>query len=277
MSINNFIPTIWSARMLNYLDKAHVFTNCVNRDYEGEIKAFGDTVKINAIGAITVGKYTKNTDIGDAETLADVQKELKIDQAKFFNFQVDDIDKAQQNPKVIDSAMSRASYAVAEVIDQFIAGFYTDAGNTIGTDAAPETVTATKAYEYIVKCGQKLDEANVPRDNRYIVVPPAFYSMLLLDSRFISAGTTKTDEVLATGLVGMVNGFNVYMSNNVNSTDGKFHIIAGHPYAISYAEQVVEVEAYRPEKRFADAVKGLTIYGGKVIDPTALVTLTATF
>src|SRR5574344_2712628 len=117
MAIDNFIPKIWSARMLQYLDKAHVYANAVNRDYEGEIKAYGDTVKINSVGAITIGDYTKNTDIADAETLTDAQVELKIDQAKYFNFCVDDIDKAQQNPKVMDTAVNRASYGLADVSD----------------------------------------------------------------------------------------------------------------------------------------------------------------
>lgn len=277
MAIDNFIPKIWSARMLQYLDKAHVYANAVNRDYEGEIKAYGDTVKINSIGAITIGDYTKNTDIADAETLTDAQVELKIDQAKYFNFVVDDIDKAQTNPKVMDTAVNRASYGLADVSDKFLAGLYTgvDAANTIGSDATPISVTG-KVYENLVALAQKLDEASVPTMGRYCIVPPAVYSQLLLDARFVSAGTAQTDSVLANGVVGQAAGMTIYKSNNVPNTKGAaYKIMAGHPMAIAYAEQVVEVEAYRPEKRFGDAVKGLMVYGGKLIQPKGIAVLTA--
>src|SRR5437868_9631974 len=122
-TINNFIPQIWSARILEALRKALVYAqaNIVNRDYEGEIQAYGDTVKINSIGDPTIFDYTKNTDMPSPETLTDSQKVLQINQAKAFNFQVDDVDKAQQNPKVLDFALSRAAYKLADTADQFVA------------------------------------------------------------------------------------------------------------------------------------------------------------
>ena len=283
MSLENFIPQVWSARILSYLDKTHVYGSSaiVNRDYEGEIRAMGDTVKINQVGAVTIGNYTKNTDMEAAETLTDSQTVLKIDQAKYFNFVVDDIDKAQQNPKVMDTAVSRASYGLADVSDLFLAGMYTgvDAANVIGNDTTPISLPSTtpaKAYEQLVALAQKLDEANVPATDRYAIVPPWFYSYLRLDSRFISAGTSQTDNVLANGVVGRAVGLNVYISNNVpNTTGAKYKVIAGHPMAISYAEQIVSVEAYRPEKRFGDAMKGLMVYGAKLIQPKAIAVLTA--
>lgn len=92
MSVEKFIPQIWSARLLNHLDKRHVYLNLLNRDYEGEIKNFGDTVKVNQIGDITIKDYTKGTDIEAPEDVSGAQQELKIDQAKYFNFSVDDVD-----------------------------------------------------------------------------------------------------------------------------------------------------------------------------------------
>ena len=278
MSINNFIPQIWSARLLAHMDNAHVYGSIVNRDYEGEISGYGDTVKINQIGDITVSDYTKNTDMTAAQDLDGTQQLLVIDQAKYFNFQIDDVDKAQQNPKLMDAAMQRAAYALAEVTDKFVAGLHTgvDAANVIGTDAAPVTVKTTAAYEQLVALNQKLDEANVPADGRFVVVPPAFYAQILLDSRFISAGTAQTDNVLSNGYVGMAAGFRIYKSNNVPNTKGSaYKIVAGHPMAISYAEQIVETEAYRPERRMADACKGLLVFGGKLVQPKALAVLTA--
>src|ERR1044071_3169188 len=112
MSLNNFIATIWAARLLMNLNKAHVYAQdgVVNRDYEGDITGGGDTVKINSIGRVTIGSYTKNTNIGDPETLTDAQRSLLIDQQKYFNFQVDDVDKAQAKPSVMDEAMKEAGY-----------------------------------------------------------------------------------------------------------------------------------------------------------------------
>jgi len=278
MALNNFIPEIWSARLLVSLKKALVYgqEGVVNRDYEGEIRQMGDMVRINSIGPITVGTYAKNTDIGDPQTLTDAQTVLTIDQAKYFNFQVDDIDRAQQNPKVMDAAMQEAAYALRDVADQYIARLGVAAGNTIGSDAAPKEVDKTNAYELLVDLAVLLTDAKVPTEGRWVVVPPWFYGTLLKDDRFIDASKAGTTEGLRNGQVGMAAGFTVLQSHNVPNANGaKYKIIAGHPIAISYAEQINKVEAYRPEKRFADAVKGLHLYGAKLVRPEAIAVLTA--
>ncbi len=280
MSLNNFIPTIWAARVLENLRKSLVYgqDGVVNRDYEGEIRDVGDSVRINAIGPVTVFTYTKNTDIPPPETLSDAQTVLTIDQARAFNFQVDDIDRVQQRPKLMDEAMAEAAYSLRDDFDQYIAGLYTGvaSGNTIGTDESPVVPGATTAYEYLVDLGVILDEAKVPRANRWVVVPPWFHGLLQKDDRFVKAGTTQSDQVLRNGEVGQAAGFRVLVSHNVPNTTGtKYKIIAGHPMAISAASQINKVEAYRPERRFADAVKGLHLYGAKLIRPTAIAVLTA--
>lgn len=280
MAIDNFIPEIWSARLLVSLQKSLVYgqEGVVNRDYEGEITQMGDTVKINSIGPITVGTYTKNTNIGDPETLTDEQTVLTIDQAKYFNFQVDDIDRAQQKPKVMDAAMQEAAYGLRDVADQYIAEFYTDvaSGNTIGNDTTPVEVDKTNAYELLVDLAVLLTDAKVPTTGRWVIVPPWFYGTLLKDDRFVDASKAGTTDGLRNGEVGKAAGFTVLQSHNVPNTSGaKYKIIAGHPMAISYAEQINKVEAYRPEKRFADAVKGLHLYGAKLVRPEAIAVLTA--
>lgn len=279
MAINNFIPAVWSAQLLTALNKSLVYANLCNRDYEGEIREYGDQVKINSLGRVTVGSYTKNTDIAAAETLTDAQRILVIDQSKYFNFQIDDVDKAQQKPKVMQAAMAEAAYGLADVADQYIAGLYTEISgtNTIGSDASPISIavaagqSTAAAYEKLVDLAVKLDEANVSRASRWVVLPPWYHGILLKDSRFISAGTLKTDEVLANGFVGRAAGFDIYTSNNVpNTNNALYKVIAGYSGAWSYAEQIAEVEAYRPERRFADAVKGLHLYGAKVTRPLGL-------
>ena len=285
MAVTTFIPEIWNARLLYALEKAHVATNLVNRNYEGEISNHGDTVHINTIGAITVKSYAKNTDIADPEVLSTTDQTLVIDQSKYFNFQVDDVDKVQAAGELVDTAMGRAAYALADVSDAYLLGVIAAgaaAGNTVGSAAAPVALTASNVYENIVKLKTKLDKANVPNTGRTIVVPPDVHSLLLLDDRFAKSTATAGQEALINGLVGRIAGFDVYMSNNVKTGTGTdtgktpyFEITAQITDATTYAEQIIKTEAYRMEKRFADAVKGLHVYGAKVTDGTKIAKLLA--
>ena len=285
MAVTTFIPELWSARLLYALEKAHIATNLVNRNYEGEISNHGDTVHINTIGAITVKSYTKNTDIADPEVLSTTDQTLVIDQSKYFNFQVDDVDKVQAAGELVDTAMGRAAYALADVSDAYLLGVIAAgaaAGNTIGSAAAPVALTASNVYENIVKLKTKLDKANVPNTGRTIVVPPDVHSLLLLDDRFAKSTATAGQEALINGLVGRIAGFDVYMSNNVKTGTGTdtgktpyFEITAQITDATTYAEQIIKTEAYRIEKRFADGVKGLHVYGAKVTDGSQIAALIA--
>ncbi|MCR0567771.1 hypothetical protein MKC54_03185 [[Clostridium] innocuum] len=279
MSINNFIPTLWSARLLSHLDKRHVYLNLLNRDYEGEIKNFGDTVKINQVGDVTIKDYAKGSDIDAPEAISGEQQILTIDQAKYFNFGVDDVDNAQTNPKLMDKAMERAAYAMNDVVDQFAANLLAinvHADNAIGTDETPEVPTADTAYDLLVDMGTKLTEANVRMDGRWVVIPAFFHGLLLKDKRFVGNGTDFNKAILEGGEVGAAAGFTVYVSNNVPNTTGtKYKIIGGTDEAGSYAEQLLKTEAYRPEKRFADAIKGLHVYGAKVLQSKCISVLTA--
>ncbi|MFK4345080.1 MULTISPECIES: P22 coat protein - protein 5 domain protein [unclassified Paenibacillus] len=273
MTVQNFIPTIWSARLNESLKKNLVYGSVVNTDYEGEVKGQGSTVKINSIGAVTIGNYDKVAGIGNPQELDATQKTLVIDQAKYFNFQVDDVDAAQANVNLLDGGIVEASYGLANVVDQYLAGFYTEvkAENTMGNDATPIIPSKDTAYDLLIDLGVLLDENNVPESERFVVVPAWYYGLLLKDARF-----TKDSNIIRTGYVGDIDGMTVYKSNNVpNITGAKYKIIAGHKSAISFAGQVDSVEAFRPEKQFSDAVKGLQVFGAKCIKPEALAVLTA--
>lgn len=269
MAVTSFIPELWNARLLYNLDKAHVAANLVNRDYEGEIQRQGDTVHINSIGAVTVKDYTRNSDIEDPEELSTTDQTLTIDKSKYFNFQIDDVDAAQAAGDLMDTAMERAAYALSDVADAYLletiaAGV--DAGNKIG-DSAAIALTAENVYQNIVALKTKLDKANVPTAGRYVVVPPEVHALLLLDDRFVKASDGNTaNDTLLNGEVGRVAGFTVYMSNNVKYTTDHWEIPASVQTSTTYAEQIVKTEAYRMEKRFADAVKGMHVYGAKVTD-----------
>lgn len=275
MTIKNFIPTIWSARLLANLDKKLVYGNVVNRDYEGEISGLGDRVKINQIGPIAIKDYLTGDGaakkLADPEEVTSTQQELVIDQAKYFNFKVDDIDAAQANVGLVDKAMDRASYAIGDVIDQHIASFVKDAGVKVGTSSTPIDVDIANAYDQLVDLAVALDENNVTRAGRFAIIPAWYLGMLSKDPRF-----TKDFKVLENGVIdgADVAGFNLRMSNNVPVTAKKYSILAGTEQAISYAGQITNIEPYRPEKTFADAVKGLFVYGAKVVEPKALANFT---
>ena len=276
MAVTTFIPELWSARLLYALEKSHVATNLVNRNYQGMITNVGDTVHINSIGAITVKDYTKNTDMDAPEALTTTDQSLVINQAKSFNFQVDDVDNVQAAGDLVDTAMGRAAYALADVSDAFllktIAGGAAT-GNVVGAASAPIALTSSNVYENIVKLRTKLDKANVPNPGRTLVVPPEVYALLLLDDRFAKSDAAAGQNALLNGEVGRVAGFTVFMSNNVNTGTGTdtgktpyFEVTAQVETATTYAEQIIKTEAYRMEKRFADGVKGLHVYGAKVTD-----------
>ena len=280
MALSNFIPTVWSARILAALATALVYgqTGIVNRDYEGEIRDKGDAVKINSVGDVTVKDYDKDTALEDPEKLNDASQMLRIDQGKYFNFSVDDIDAVQANANVMTEAQRRAAYRLRDKADQFIAASHTlvPTANLLGSVGSPVTPTATTAYEKLVDLSVLLDEADIPSEGRFCVVPPWFHGLLLKDDRFVKVGSGQSDAVLRNGMVGDAAGFAILKSNNVPNTSGTLYkVIAGHSMAYSFAEQIVKVEAYRPEKAFSDAVKGLHVYGGKLVRPSAWAVLTA--
>ncbi len=247
-----------------------------------EIRTVGSSVRINAIGRVTVGDYTKNSNIGDPEELQDASQVLIIDKSRYFNFQVDDVDAIQQQPKVMDAAMTEAAYALTNDLDQYVAAAMAangTAGSNLGTTASPITVgtggSDKNAYEQLVNLSVLLDVANVPTDGRVCAVPPWFYGFLLKDSRFVSFGTPENTGALKNGIIGRAAGMTIVRSNNVvNTSATAYKIIATHPFATTLASQANQVEAYRPQARFADAVKGLLMYGCKVVRPQAVIVAT---
>jgi len=285
MAIDNFIPEIWANELQMALEKALVFAQpgIINRDYEGQITQAGDTVRINQIGDITVKAYTKNGSIDAPETLTGAQQVLEITEADYFNFEVDDIDKAQQRPKVMQSAMARAAYKMRDEVDQFIAGMYTGAAadNLLGTTAAPKAPNntdgdANNVYRLVTLCRQALIKQNVQSGGWWMIVNPELYTVMLNDPRFSKADVSGTTMGLRNGQVGNIAGFTVMESNNVEyieDGDGShdvYKVMFGTSQAITFASQILKVEPFRPEDSFSDAVKGLQVYGGRVVRPECL-------
>jgi hypothetical protein len=282
MSLDKFKPQIWSSKLFVRLQKNLVFASVVNRDYEGDISGYGDTVKINEIGDITVSDYTGTL---TWQTLTDAQKILLIDQKKSFSFSIDDVDSAQMHPKVMNAAMQAASYAIANTVDSFIAGLYSGAGITnstyMGTATAPIAITTGNVLYTLSYAARYMDENNVPTQERFLVIPPWLHQKLLLvETGSITAAAEPkvfSDDVLTSGYVGQLYGFNLLLSNNVVNAGTAASVISAvmglNRTAISYAGQISKIEAVQRESTFDDGVKGLYVYGAKVVRPAALATL----
>lgn len=284
MAVNNFIPTIWAARLLQNMHKAQVFGALVNRDYEGDIRQAGDTVKIGGIGAISISPYAKNSTSLSWQTLADASQSLLIDQAKYFAFKVDDVDQAQTRPKLMDEAMREAGYAVSDTIDSYIAGLYASAATTnkVGSDGGSAKTIGYGSgeidpYKQIVDMGVLLTENNVPSEGRWAVLPAWYEGMLRKSSSFVANPSGVTGQSMVNGSIGRIAGFDVYVSNNV-TTDGQatptYRAMFGVAAAITLAVQKQpEMEAIRLQDSFADGVRGLLLYGATVVRPSALAVL----
>ncbi len=275
MALTNFIPEVWSKKLLKVFDKTVVMANLVNRDYEGEIQSAGDVVHIRTFGDVTVNDYTRDQTIS-FQALTDPMVDLLIDQQKYFAFKVDDLDKAQSNTNILEGYAARAAAAIRDVVDTRLIGHYADvdAGNVIGTDGEPITLSKDNIYSYITQLGETLDDDNVPAEGRNLVITPKFKTLLLQSDEFTRA-TSLGDNVIQNGYIGNVAGFSVHVTTNNPAVSGVVNLMAFTKDFIAFASQVSKVETVRPYNMFADAVKGLYLYGSKVVQPTAAAVLKA--
>jgi hypothetical protein len=272
VAIDSLLATIWSKNVLTAFDRATILVGLCNRDFEGDAQ-LGNTVKINSVSDPTISSYAAGGTLTyeDANTAA---QSLLIDQGDSFSFKVDDIKKAQAAANVIPKALMRAGRKLALSADTFVAGLHSgvSAANDLGTVSI---TTSDLAYQYIVALNQKLDEADAPADGRWCVVPPWYMALLRRNSLFLANAATQADTLL-TGKIGKVLGMDVYMSNNlVNTTGDDWACMAGVPDALSFANQVNEVEDIRLQTTFASAVRGLHVYGAKLVYSSGIARLVA--
>nr|UVX80494.1 MAG: coat protein [Bacteriophage sp.] len=285
MATNHFIPQVWSAKILEALDKELVYAGLFNTDYEGEIAEAGDTVHIAQVGDVTIKDFKCDTDIAAPDDVNVDDLTLEIDQSKYFNISVCDVNEVQSKVSLLDTATQRAGYGFADVCDQFLGSLLAASGTVkagLGTKDAPIAVTADNAYETLVKMKTALDKANLPKQERKVVVPPEFEGFMLLDPRFVAVPADESQKRLTEGTVYRAAGFEIRTSNNVPSEAGTgsttvFSVVGSSPIQGTFAQQILKTEAYRPEKRFADAVKGLHVYGAKVLRPQAVAVATVSF
>lgn len=284
----NFIPEIWSAKLIENFYDATVLAAISNTDYEGEIKSMGDTVNIRTTPELTIRPYQKGMTLA-VERPDKPKIQLSIDQGEYFAAIEDDVDKVQSDINLMDTWSKDASEKMKIRIDQnVLTGMLPDvsslnrgatagriSGNiNLGTTGTAVQLTKATILDFIVDMGTVLDEANAPESGRFLVVPAWAAGMIkksdLKDASITGDGTS----VLRNGRVGMIDRFTLYVSHNINNVlDGGnkcFNIVAGHKMGLTFASQMTEMESIRAESTFGNIVRGLQVYGYKVVKPEAL-------
>ena len=277
----NFLPIIYSQKVQKFFRTASVVEDITNTDYAGEIENFGDTVNIIKEPTITVSSYTRGGQI-NIQNLADDQLQLTVDQANAFAFKVDDIEERQSHINFEALATSSGAYALKDSYDEnVIAAMFSGAGTTVGSDGSGTDTgfgsSETDPTDILANSAKRLHAADVPTDNRWFLGTPEFYEQLgqasakLMDASVTGDGTSP----LRNGNVmdGLVNGFRLYMTNNfaASSTSNYFKVLFGHMSSTATANQIAKTEVVRDPDSFADIVRGLHIFGRKVLRTEALI------
>lgn len=288
MSIDAFIPEFWSARQRRFLDAVLVFAGPgqTNRDYEGGFEQGGDTLRLPRIsGGGTIKTYTRRVPIDSPEYPDGTSLTLVIDQEKYYNVAMDDVDAVQVNWDMLDAWARRTARNYATVIDGFVAGRMlagAHASNIVGTDAVPVEVLADGTgdftpYELMVELRRRLQAQNAPMEARWVVIDEDIEAQFLLDDRYIEVA--QAPEMMRTGQIGRIAGFDVLTTTAVPTSPGSGgspvpnnKIIGGAGNdATTVAHQLSKLVAYQPDNRFEDALKGLEVYGAKIVEPETLV------
>jgi hypothetical protein len=291
-----FLPSVYSKKVLNFFRKASVVEAITNTDYAGEISAYGDSVKIIKEPVISVSDYTRGSDTTDTK-LTDQEITLVVDSAKAFKFIVDDIETNMSHVNFKEVASSSAAYALkdsydAAVLATMFAGCSASSpDHIIGADAAAGTGgvaettasvdllgsdgTGVDAIDLMARMARLLDDQNVPEEGRWFVAPPSFYEELAQSgSKLLSVDFNAGQGSIRNGLVssGKLRGFDMYKSNNIADTStatGK--VMAGHISSTATANTILSTEVLRDPTSFGDIVRGLHVYGAKVLRDEALV------
>ena len=280
----NFIPEIWSGKLIENFYDATVLAAISNTNYEGEIRRMGDTVNIRTTPEITIKTYVKGQTLS-VENPDKPKIQLVIDKGEYFACIEDDVDKVQSDVNMMDTWSKDASERMKIKIDQRVltdilpdisalnkgatAGRIT--GNIdLGTTGSPIAITKTNVLDYIVDLGTVLDEANAPEGERFLVIPAKMAGMIKKSDLKDASLTGDSVSVLRNGRLGMIDRFTLYMSHNLSVTSGKFSIIAGHKMGFTFASQMTEMESLRAESTFGNVIRGLQVYGYKVVKPEAL-------
>lgn len=268
MAYSNFKPIVWSQFIQRELDKKCRLVEDCWKQFEGEAR-HGKQVKILGIGSPTIGTYD-GTSIGTPETVDDTVVTLDINQAKFFNFMVDDVDKAQSVPGLMETLIREATAKMAQTRDSYVASLAASA--TYASDST-EISTAAQAKAALDTALLALRENDVDLEDEVVIEVAPFFYQLLRDN--LIALKTDNDDLIAHGIVGMYDNCKVKLSNNLYNDTTDTYMMVRTKRAIAFAGAVDQIEAYRPETLFSDAMKGLNVYGAKIVRPKELYVIKA--
>ena len=270
-SYSVFIPEIWSAKLNSMLEKECVMLQCVNRNYEGEIKNQGDKVKIITPAPVTISTLT--TSSITYNELEPTSTDLVIDQKKFFAFKINDVAQVQANTDIMEAHLQNAKNAIEEVQDAYLLSMHAnvDENNIVGSESVPVTLDKTTIYENFVNLAMKLKDSNAVKAGKrpWVVINPLVESYLLQSTEFIGANNVA-DETLREGAIGRIAGMDVLVSTNLTPVSNNYYIMAGTNDAITFASQLARIESLRDKDSFSDLVRGLYLYGAKTVQPKAL-------
>ncbi len=258
MSYNNFKPEVWTELTNRNLNKELVFGALANRNYEGKIENYGSSIRVPSIGSVTVGDYT-GADITFQEDTGAYQT-ININKAKYFALKMDDVDKAQAIPGVMEGLTEQAVYEMADVVDTELAKLYSKCKNKV-----VGTIGTNKVTHLILNLAKQMDEDNVPSANRWLVVSPEVYVEIIKELPQISTGE-NTLSINQNYYIGSYGGFQIFKSNNVQKTGKKYHCIGGVSAGLTLAMQINKMEAGKFEKSFGEYIKGLQLFGCDVIE-----------
>lgn len=265
----NFVPEVFSKLLQAKFYKQSVLPAISNTDYEGEISGQGDKVVIRTVPAVTINDYAGTV---SNQELTTAKVEMLIDKAKYYSFKIDDVLAAQADINMLEAASSDAAEGMRVAVESDVMSSVITGATTIG---AQTTITASNVLGEILELSTALDNLNIPEEGRFIVLPPSMISLLKQSELRQAYLTGDSESPLRNGRVGMVDRFTVYQSNMLFTAssgvdDTYTHVLAGHPKAISFASQFTNTETVRLESTFGDAVRGLKVYGSKVVVPDCL-------
>ena len=281
----NFIPEIWSGKLIQNFYDATVLSAVSNTDYEGEIRQYGDTVNIRTTPEITISTYVKGQTLA-VQSPEKAKLQLMIDKGEYFACIEDDVDKVQADIAMMDTWSKDASERMKIKIDtRVLTDLLPDIaaankGNTagritgnidLGSTGTAFALTKANVLDYIVDMGVVLDEANAPESDRFLIIPAKMAGFIKKSDLKDASITGDSSSVLRNGRIGMIDRFMLYTSHNLSVTSGKFSIIAGHKMGFTFASQMTNMETIRSESTFGNIVRGLQVYGYKVVKPEALV------
>jgi|TARA_A100001518_G_C1212208_1_gene54776 hypothetical protein len=263
----HFIPEVFSKKLQAKFYAQTMLSEVTTNEYEGEISGLGNKVNIRSVPAVTVADYSGSLSYADV-TSGTI--ELNIDKAKSYAFKVDDILREQADIDFMNEAANDAAQNMKIAIEQDVFANVAAGSSLTDVNATPSNLTSSNILGFILDAGQTLDENNIPEDNRYMIISPAAATLLKQSELRQAYLTGDNVSPLRNGFIGTVDRFNMYVSNNLVTASGVTSGLYGHPKAIAYASQMTNTESVRLESSFGDGVRGLAVYGYKVVLPTAV-------